>query len=94
MKPVLQRKSRDGLGVVIWWYDEGRRVRRVPAAYSGSGKVEYYAEWHPHNGIMFTRIQPAFSLVEARAWLEHGYLPGMVATTATGRTFLVPEEGI
>ena len=92
MKPILQRKSTDGLGVVIWWYDRGRCIRRVPAAYSTSGKVEYYAEWLPYNGIMFTRTQPALTLVDARHWLRFAYLPGRRAITATGRSFLVAEE--
>lgn len=94
MKLVLQRKSRGPVGDIIWWYDGGRCVVKVPASYSDSGKAEYRAEWRPHNGIMFHRYQPAVSLADARAWLRHGYLPGRVATTATGRTFTVPPEGV
>lgn len=30
MKVKLTRKSRDGLGVVIWWYDNGWRIIRSP----------------------------------------------------------------
>ena len=85
----LQRKTTGPCGEVIWWYDDGRRLRRVPAAYSRSGKVDYFAEWHPHNGIMFTRVQPAHSLKDARDWLRHAYLPGREAVTATGKRFIV-----
>jgi hypothetical protein len=87
-KITLERKSVGPVGEVIWWYDEARRVRRVPAAYSTSGKPEYFAEWHPHRGIYFTRIQPARSLADARAWLRHAYLPGRESITATGRRFV------
>lgn len=92
-KLTLERKSTGPLGEVIWWYDEARRVSRVPGRYTTSGKTEYFAEWHPNRGIMFTRRQPARSLADARAWLRRAYLPGREAVTATGQRFIVSAEG-
>lgn len=90
----LLRKSQGPVGDVIWHYDEARRVRKAPSGYSASGKSEYFAEWHPHRGIFFTRVQPATSLADARKWLRVGYIPGREAITATGTRFIVPANGV
>ncbi len=40
----LQRKSTDGCGVVIWWFDNNTRIVRVPKEHTQGNFPVYVAE--------------------------------------------------
>lgn len=66
MTATMTHISDGPVGERLWWFGEYCRIRRVPAGYSDSGKVEYWTDHLATPTIFFSRYNRYWTWRKAR----------------------------
>lgn len=64
--PKLTRISEGPLGEKIWWFGDHVKISRIPATYSGSGRLEYWVHFLPTPNCMRSRVEHHTTWADAR----------------------------